>query len=97
MFRKALQVVRGLDAKIDRLLTEATASGQRGLRVRVWVVAHGISGFSEDEVEGAVVEVGEVSSKTLGGAKGAAYLFHGDVVAALRLDAGAGGDADEAL
>ncbi len=59
--------------------------------------AHGVRGFAEDEVEGAAVEVGEVGGEALGGAEGAAYLFDGDVVAALRLDAGAGGDADEFL
>ena len=59
--------------------------------------AEGVGGFAEDEVEGAVVEVGEVGGEALGGAEGAADLFDGDVVAALRLDAGADGDSDEAL
>ena len=59
--------------------------------------AEGVGGFAEDEVEGAVVEVGEIGSGALGGAEGAADLFDGDVVAALRLDAGADGDSDEAL
>ena len=44
-----------------------------------------------------MVEVGEVGGEALGGAEGAADLFDGDVVAALGLDAGAGGNADEAL
>ena len=59
--------------------------------------AGGVGGFAEDEVEGAVVEVGEVGGEALGGTEGAADLFDGGVVAALRLDAGAGGDSDEAL
>jgi len=59
--------------------------------------AHGVGGFAEDEVEGAVVEVGEVGGEALGGAEAVAYLFDGDVVAALGLDAGAGWNSDEAL
>ncbi len=59
--------------------------------------AEGVGGLAEDEVEGAVVQVGEVGGEALGGAEGAADLFDGDVVAALRLDAGADGDSDEAL
>ncbi len=57
----------------------------------------GFDGFAEDQVERAVVEVGEVGGEALGGAEGAADLFDGGVVAALGLDAGAGGEADEAL
>ena len=59
--------------------------------------AEGVGGFAEDQVEGAVVEVGEVGGEALGGAEGVADLLDGDVVAALRLDAGADGDSDEAL
>ena len=59
--------------------------------------AGGVAGLAEDEVEGGVVEVGEVGGEALGGTEGAAYLFDGGGVAALRLGAGSGGDADEAL
>ncbi len=59
--------------------------------------AERVAGLAEDEVEGGVVEVGEVGGEALGGAEGAADLFDGGVVAALGLDAGAGGDSDEAL
>ena len=59
--------------------------------------AEGVGGLAEDQVEGAVVEVGQVGGEALGGTEGAAYLFDGNVVAALGLDAGADGDADEAL
>ena len=51
-----------------------------------------VSGLAEDEVQGGVVEVGEVGGETLGGAEGAAYLLDGGSVSALRLDAGAGGE-----
>ena len=59
--------------------------------------ADGICGFAENQVEGAVVEVGEVGGEALGGSEAAAYLFDGSVVAALGLDASAGWDGDEAL
>ena len=37
----------------------------------------GVAGLAEDEVEGGVVEVGEVGGEALGGAEGAADLFDG--------------------
>ena len=46
--------------------------------------AGGVAGLAEDEVEGAVVEVGEVGGEALGGAEGAADLLDGGAVAALR-------------
>ena len=45
--------------------------------------AEGVGGLAEDEVEGAVVEVGQVGGEALGGTEGAADLLDGDVVAAL--------------
>src|SRR6266702_5569680 len=59
--------------------------------------AGGIGRLAEDEVEGGVVEVGEIGGEALGGAEGAAYLFDRGAVSALRLDAGSDGEADEAL
>ena len=76
--------------------------GERGAVVPDGPLAHepgagGVSGLAEDDVEGAVVEVGEVGGEAFGGAEAAAYLLDGGVVASLRLDAGAGGSADEEL
>lgn len=56
-----------------------------------------IAGLAEDDVQGGAVEVGEVGSETLGRAEGAANLFDGGGIAALRLCADSGGYADEAL
>ena len=53
--------------------------------------------MAQDEVQGGVVEVGEVRGETLRGAEGAAYLLDSGSVSALRLDAGAGGELDDAL
>src|SRR6516165_1197556 len=54
-----------------------------------------VAGFAEHEVEGGVVEVGEVGGEALGGAEGSADLLYGAGVSALRLYAGADGEADE--
>ena len=59
--------------------------------------AGGVGGLAEDEIECGVVEVGEVGGESLGGAEGAAYLFDCAAIAALRLDAGSDGEADDAL
>src|ERR1700733_9035667 len=56
-----------------------------------------VGGFAEDEVQGAVVEIGEVGGEALGGAEAAAYLLDRDVIATLRLQPGAGGHAEDAL
>ncbi len=59
--------------------------------------ARWVSGLAEDQVEGGVVEVGEVGSEAFGWAEGAVYLFDGGAVSALRLDAGANGELNDAL
>ena len=58
--------------------------------------ADGVSGLAEDEVEGGVVEVGEVCGEALGGAEGTADLLDGGGVSADGMGCGAGGDADDA-
>ena len=57
--------------------------------------AGGVAGLAQDQVEGGLVEVGEVGGEALGGAEGAAYLFDGGGVSALGLEAGAYREIDD--
>lgn len=56
-----------------------------------------IAGFPEDDVQGGVIEVGEVDGEAFGRTEGAAHLLDGAVVAALRLHAGSGAQGDQVV
>ena len=57
--------------------------------------AGGIAGFAENDVQSGVGEVREVGGESLGRAEAAAHLFNRGAIAALRLRAGSGGNADQ--
>src|SRR5260221_13026776 len=54
------------------------------------VRAEGLAGFTFDEIEGGVVQVGEVHRHTLGRTKATAHLFDGVTSARLRVCPGTG-------
>ena len=88
------------DGGVDGGVSEG--HGKRGAVIPDGPLVHepgagGVAGLAEDDVQGAVVEVGEVGGEALGGTEAAGDLLDGGVVAALRLRAGADGLAYEEL